>query len=442
MAASAVPVSPSAAPIIPVSPSAAPVVPGPVVERGRKLVQIPIAQANILTAVKAALGWFNENSDTVPTPDELVDVLGKYRFGQLCSTTGRTYRAPSPSDPWSDDEFESDTGEPLPRNDGHPLPPPRAPHRRKITARSVPDYSGPPDAHLPPSYRGSLYKDLPIELQQHEHSWKIKQRDEIVRAQLADRASRGIDEDDYQMGIRAHAKQERKKRLREAQIVAAGKAEVDRRRAEQLALERRALKALADEKRAQAFNAAAGEPAFKSTPERTGRSRVARSPARAPRCASLPRCPTITEEADEEASTVVPAPAPEPERPSAASPATELKIAEEPASAPAAKRRTKKARIQPPIPDHWVGKEIDPRTNFPKGAFGFEYGFNYSSDSDDNSDEEQKPPTATPAANAGVSGVDVDVGALVDSIPSHELAALFAVTDVDATDVEIGRAHV
>ncbi|KFY20397.1 hypothetical protein V491_03747, partial [Pseudogymnoascus sp. VKM F-3775] len=69
-------------------------------------------------------------------------------------------------------------------------------------------------------------------------------------------------------------------------------------------------------------------------------------------------------------------------------------------------------------------------------------GINYFSDSDDYSSEEESttatlPTTITPAANVGVSGANVDVGALVDSIPSHELQALFASHDVGATDVDI-----
>ncbi|OAF59260.2 hypothetical protein VC83_04285 [Pseudogymnoascus destructans] len=449
LAAPAVPVSHSAGPVIPVSPSATPVVSGPVVKPGRKLVRILFPDANILIAVKTALGWFNEHSDTVPTPDELVGVLGKYRFDQLASTTGRTYRAPSPSDPYEDFEFESDTGEPIDRLDGEPLPPPRNPRRRKITARSVPDFNGPADGHLPVSLQGLPFDSLPKEWQLHKKSWKIKQRDLIHEAQLADRRDRGIDEDDYQMGLRAHAKQENQRRLRESQLVAAGKAVNDRIRLGQLKLEKRALRAIADKKRAEAFKAAS-EPAGWLSQERAGRSSVRRSPvARAPRYAS-PRCPTISEEADEEAFAAAPGPAPKmgadkPERPSPAAPAPAPApktaddpapapmVTNEPASAPPARRGGKKPRANPP---EWAGLPINPRTHLPEGTVGLFYDVNYFSESDDYSDEGESPaPTA--AANAVVSDVGVDVGALVDSIPSHELKALFASPDVGVTDFDI-----
>ncbi|ELR02411.1 hypothetical protein GMDG_05469 [Pseudogymnoascus destructans 20631-21] len=399
--------------------------------------------------VKTALGWFNEHSDTVPTPDELVGVLGKYRFDQLASTTGRTYRAPSPSDPYEDFEFESDTGEPIDRLDGEPLPPPRNPRRRKITARSVPDFNGPADGHLPVSLQGLPFDSLPKEWQLHKKSWKIKQRDLIHEAQLADRRDRGIDEDDYQMGLRAHAKQENQRRLRESQLVAAGKAVNDRIRLGQLKLEKRALRAIADKKRAEAFKAAS-EPAGWLSQERAGRSSVRRSPvARAPRYAS-PRCPTISEEADEEAFAAAPGPAPKmgadkPERPSPAAPAPAPApktaddpapapmVTNEPASAPPARRGGKKPRANPP---EWAGLPINPRTHLPEGTVGLFYDVNYFSESDDYSDEGESPaPTA--AANAVVSDVGVDVGALVDSIPSHELKALFASPDVGVTDFDI-----
>lgn len=388
----------------------------PVVERGRKLVQFPIVNADILLATKAALEWFNENSDTLPTPDELVGVLGKYRFDQLSSTTGRTYRAPSPSDPYEDDEFESDTGEPMDRYDGHPLPPPRPARRRKITARSAPDFSGLADAHLPISYKGLPFNQLPPEWQRHKESWKVKQRDEIAAAQLADRKARGVDEDDYQTGIRAHAARE-KRRLREAQLVAAGKAENDRRRARELELEKLALKAAAEERRG-------------GTPTRAR--------GRRPSVARAPRCPTITEEdaspAPLAATTKIAAGEPEGPSPSpaTAAPAPAPKTASEPAGAPA----RKKTRASPVHPPEWAGLEINPKTGIPFGVFGLFYGINYFSDSDDYSDEGETP-SATPAANVGVSGVDVDVSALVDSIPSHELKALFVSPDVDAADVDI-----
>ncbi|OBT95055.2 hypothetical protein VE01_07350 [Pseudogymnoascus verrucosus] len=399
--------------------------------------------------VKAALGWFNEHSDTVPTPDELVGVLGKYRFDQLASTTGRTYRAPSPSDPYEDFEFESDTGEPIDRCDGEPLPPPRNPRRRKITARSAPDFSGPADGHLPVSLQGLPFDMLPKEWQLHKKSWKIKQRDLIHEAQLADRRDRGIDEDDYQMGLRAHAKQENQRRLRESQLVAAGKAVNDRIRLEQLKREKRALRAIAEKKRAEAFMAAS-EPARFLSQERVGRSPMRGSPvARAQRYASPPRVPTISEEADEEAAAATPRPVPKmgtdkPERPSPAAPAPAPKtadepapapmVANEPASAPPARRGGKKPRVNPP---EWAGLEINPRTHLPEGMVGLVYGVNYFSDSDDYSDEGESPTPPTPAANAVVSDVGVDVGALVDSIPSHELQALFASPDVGVTDFDI-----
>ncbi|OBT66425.1 hypothetical protein VE03_04832 [Pseudogymnoascus sp. 23342-1-I1] len=361
--------------------------------------------------LQTALEWFNDNSDTVPTPDELVGVLGKYRFDQLSSTTGRTYRAPSPSDPYEDFEYESDTGEPIDRYDGHPLPPPRSARRRKITARSAPDFSGLADAHLPISYKGLPYNQLPPEWQNHKESWKIRQRDEIAMAQLADRKARGVDEDDYQSGIRAHAAQETKRRLREARLLAAGKAENDRRRARELELEKLALKAAAEERLARASKAA-GEPS--GTPTRVRRPSVARAP----------RCPTITEET-EEPSPVAPAAV-------AAAAAT--------APVPAAARPGgKKPRV---FPAEWAGLPINPRTHLPEGMVGLVYGVNYFSDSDDYSDEGESPTTPppttnTPATNVVVSGVDVDVSALVDSIPSHELKALFVSPDVDAADVDI-----
>lgn len=399
--------------------------------------------------MKAALGWFNEHSDTVPTPDELVGVLGKYRFDQLASTTGRTYRAPSPSDPYEDFEFESDTGEPIDRCDGEPLPPPRNPRCRKITARSAPDFSGPADGHLPVSLQGLPFDMLPKEWQLHKKSWKIKQRDLIHEAQLADRRDRGIDEDDYQMGLRAHAKQENQRRLRESQLVAAGKAVNDRIRLEQLKREKRALRAIAEKKRAEAFMAAS-EPARFLSQERVGRSPMRGSPvARAQRYASPPRVPTISEEADEEAAAATPRPVPKmgtdkPERPSPAAPAPAPKtadepapapmVANEPASAPPARRGGKKPRVNPP---EWAGLEINPRTHLPEGMVGLVYGVNYFSDSDDYSDEGESPTPPTPAANAVVSDVGVDVGALVDSIPSHELQALFASPDVGVTDFDI-----
>lgn len=271
------------------------------------------------------------------------------------------------------------------------------------------------------------FNALPLEWQRHPDSWKIKQRDEIFAAQLADRRDRGVDEDDYQSGLRAHAKQETKRRLREARLLAAGKAENDKWRAEQLALEKLALKAAADERRARA-SMAAGEPAGTPTRERAGRS-----PARRPPGPRAPRCATITE-ADEEASPAAPAP----KRPSPAAPS----VADEPTRARPAKSAGKKARPASVYPAEWAGLPINPRTHLPEGMYGLFPGINYFSDSDDYSDEGESPTATTatippPAANAGVSGVDVDVGALVDSIPSHELKALFASPDVDATDVDI-----
>jgi hypothetical protein len=452
LAAPAVPVSSSAGPIVPISSSAAPVVPGPAVKPGRKLVQIPIPDANILIAVKTALDWFNKHSDTVPTPDEIVGVLGKYRFDQLAGTTGRTYRAPSPSDPYEDFEFESDTGEPIDRCDGEPLPPPRNPRRRKITARSAPDFNGTADGHLPVSLQGLPYDRLPKEWQLHKKSWKIKQRDEIQAAQLADRRDRGIDEDDYQMGLRAHAKQENQRRLRESQLLAAGKAVNDRIRLAQLKLEKHALRAVAAKKREEAFKAAS-EPAAWLSHERVGRSPVRGSLVpRAPRFASPPRCPTISEVADEEAFTAAPGPAPKmgadkPERLSPAAPAPAPRPADEPAPAPmvadepardfAAKSAGKKPKKPRAIPAEWAGLPINPNTHLPEGTYGLFYGVNYFSDSDDYSDEGESPTPPTPAANAVVSDVGVDVGALVDSIPSHELKALFASPGVGVTDLDI-----
>ncbi|KFY13072.1 hypothetical protein V492_03499, partial [Pseudogymnoascus sp. VKM F-4246] len=398
VAASADPTSLSAALSVPVPLSAAPGVSN---RGGRKLVQFPITNTDILKAVKTALGWFNEHSDTVPTPEELVGVLGKYRFEQLSTTTSRTYRAPSPSDPYADFEYESDTGNPIDRCDGRTPPPPINQRRRKITARSVQDFGGSADAHLPISLRGLPFHSLPEEWKGHEKSWKIRQRDEIVAAQLADRRARGIDEDDFQMGLRAADKAEKKRRKREAEIVAAGKAVNDRIRLSQLRAERIAMKALAEEKRAEAAKAAGVPPA-----------------TRAPRLASLPRCPTISEEADEAAFTVAAGPTP--------------KTAAAAAAAPTAPRPV------PAYPAEWAGREINPKTNLPYGTFGYDINFFSDSDSDD---EEPSPATATttttPAANAGVSGVDVDVGALVDSIPSHELKALLVVHDVDEADVDI-----
>lgn len=476
------PVSPSVDPIPSPSSSAAPDLPGPDVERGRKLVRMPILDANILTAMTTALGWFNDHRDTVPTPDELVGVLGKYRFDKKASTTGRTYRHPSPSDPYSDDEFESDTGEPIDRGDGEPLPLPRVPRRAKITARSVPDYTGAADAHLPVSYQGVLFHDLPKELQLHKKSWKIKQRDEIQKARREDRRARGVDEDDYTMGLKILEQKELEKHAREMVLVAKGKAENDKRRAENLRRERLALIAAADQKRARGPKGTGG-PAGRPTQERAGRSPMRRaSAARAPRCASLPRIPTISEEAGEDSSPAAPRTASkiatkERERPSSAAPRTAPNIAtkerERPSSAaptpvpitatseletPAAAATTTAPKIiydpaKGPVPrrggkkprrivPEWAGLEMDPSTHLPKGTVGIVYGVNYFSDSDDYSEEDETPTdtpetTATPAANAVVSGVDVDVGALVDSIPSHELKALFAVTDADTTDVDI-----
>lgn len=411
-------------------------------ERGRTLVRIPITNADILTAVKTALGWFNKNPDTVPGPEEMVSVLDKYRSDQLASTTGRTYRAPSPSDPWSDNEFESDTGEAMDRYDGYPIPPARNPRRRKITARSVPDFDGPADGHLPVSLQGLPFNLLPREWQNHKKSWKIKQRDEIAAAQLADRRDRGIDEDDYQMGLRSLALQENQKRLRESRLVAAGKAVNDRIRLGHLQREKHALRALAEERRAKAAKTA-GEPTWPSKHERAGRSPVAQSPGpRAPRCASLPRYPTISEEADEGAFTIPAAPAPkivttEAETPSPAAPLTAPKTA---ATLPPVPRRGgKKPRV---YPAEWAGLPINPRTHLPEGMVGLFSGINYFSDSDDYSSDEESttatlPTTITPAANVAVSGANVDVGAIVDSIPSHEFQALFASHDVGATDVDI-----
>ena len=112
-----------------------------------------------------ALSWLKDNSDAVPTASELVELLTKFREGKLAASKSRTYRAPSPSGPWSSDSDTSETPRQPRRVAGEMSPkasvtPDRSSTKRKTPPVTPADWAGRdinPATRLPYGTYGLFY---------------------------------------------------------------------------------------------------------------------------------------------------------------------------------------------------------------------------------------------------------------------------------------------
>jgi hypothetical protein len=400
---------------------AVPSVPAVPSKRPTKLVPTPIGDANILTAIKSTLNWLNDNTDSVPTSEEIVDILTKFRDGKMASTS-KTFRAPSPSDPWSSDEFDSETGEAKPRrgNTAPPMPPPRPPRRPRFTADSVPSFTGKADAHLPQQYRGLPYKFLPKEMQEHPLSWRILEQEAIwdakAEALLVEAEENGrYYRDTSEMRYEEMQKQKAANRAKKDAARVAEEVRYNEKRAAQAA---RAAKIAAENRAGESSRAAniTDGVAQNAAQENTAASFA--TPAQTSKIANV---------------------------------ATQRSAQENTAASVTTPARTSKSPKTPPvIPAEWAGLEINPKTRLPYGTYGLFYGINYS-ESDDSSEEEElarlkkaeqerernlqkdnlaqsrhshRPYAAMQPRVSPIAEETVNVTAVVDSIPCREFEAL------------------